>query len=76
MPEICVKATWVDEGTLCFNYEDCVKVEKILADFFKNVEASVQRESVVARLEERLLSSDEVLCQDSSIRLSRVFKGG
>ncbi|WP_448577376.1 hypothetical protein [Thermosphaera sp.] len=76
MPRICVEASWIEGLTLCFNYEDCVKVEKVLADFFKQAGTRVQLEAVVARQGERLLSSDEVVCENLNMRLNRVFKGG
>jgi len=76
MPLICGKIAWTDNQEVCIQYEKCVKVAEVLTDFLKQVEKKTSIEAVIARRGGKLLSIDDVICEDSSIVIVRVFKGG
>jgi sulfur carrier protein ThiS len=76
MPRICGKFSWIDNREVCIQYDKCVRVAEALTDLLKQVEKKTSIEAVVARMGGKLLSINDIICEDSSITIIRVFKGG
>ena len=76
MPRICGKFSLIDNHEGCIQYDKCVRVAEALTDLLKQVEKKTSIEAVVARIGGKLLSSSDIICEDSSITIVRVFKGG
>jgi sulfur carrier protein ThiS len=76
MPRVCGKFSWIDNREVCIQYDKCVRVAEALTDLLKQVEKKTSIEAVVARIGGKLLSSSDIICEDSNIMIVRVFKGG
>jgi sulfur carrier protein ThiS len=76
MPRICGKFSWIDNREVCIQYDKCVRVAEALTDLLRQVDKKASIEAVVARMGGKLLSINDIICEDSSITIVRVFKGG
>jgi sulfur carrier protein ThiS len=76
MPRICGKFSWIDNREVCIQYDKCVRVAEVLTDLLRQVEKKASIEAVVAKIGGKLLSINDIICEDSSITIVRVFKGG